>query len=213
MEIAESLYQRGYISYPRTETDSFKEGTDLQSLIHLQTSDGRWGNYAQTLLNSKFVYPRNGGHDDGAHPPIHPTKTSDGLSSQDDIKVHEFITRHFLASCSADGQRGPNTKARNYSASIDRFTLTRFVFFFFSLLLLAIGQQTSVIAVIASERFHSKGLMITERSFLEVYPYDRWAEHAMPTFQQNQRVIPYELNMRESKTEPPPLLSVREQFH
>ena len=30
MDIAEKLYQRGYLSYPRTETDKFKEGFDLQ---------------------------------------------------------------------------------------------------------------------------------------------------------------------------------------
>jgi len=32
MDIAEKLYQRGYLSYPRTETDKFKEGFDLQAL-------------------------------------------------------------------------------------------------------------------------------------------------------------------------------------
>ena len=104
MEIAESLYQRGYVSYPRTETDSFKEGTDLQNLIRLQVNDQSWGAFAQQLLDERFQYPRNGGHDDGAHPPIHPTKTPDGLSG-DDMRVYEFITRHFLACCSRDGQR------------------------------------------------------------------------------------------------------------
>jgi len=29
MKVAEDLYQRGFISYPRTETDSFNEGIDL----------------------------------------------------------------------------------------------------------------------------------------------------------------------------------------
>lgn len=47
MEIAESLYQRGYISYPRTETDKFKEGTDLRSLIEQQAGDNRWADFAQ----------------------------------------------------------------------------------------------------------------------------------------------------------------------
>lgn len=104
MEIAESLYQRGYISYPRTETDNFKEGTDLESLLRIQSSDAHWGAYAQELLDEKFLYPRNGGHDDGAHPPIHPTKPPDGLTTQEDVRVYEFITRHFLACCSRDGQ-------------------------------------------------------------------------------------------------------------
>jgi DNA topoisomerase-3 len=66
MEIAEKLYQRGYLSYPRTETDSFKEGTYLEGLIRLQTTNPQWGAYAQTLVDGgRFLYPRNGGHDDG----------------------------------------------------------------------------------------------------------------------------------------------------
>lgn len=51
MEIAESLYQRGYLSYPRTETDKFKEGTDLRSLIEMQTQDGRWAPFAHVCCH------------------------------------------------------------------------------------------------------------------------------------------------------------------
>lgn len=115
MELAESLYQRGFLSYPRTETDTFKEGTDLVGLIRLQTPDRQWGSYAQNLLDGAFLHPRDGGHDDGAHPPIHPTKPPDGLTG-DDLRVYEFVARHFLACCSKDGQDGeedgPHCEAR-----------------------------------------------------------------------------------------------------
>jgi hypothetical protein len=40
-----------------------------------------WGAYAQRLLNPEarlWRNPSNGGHDDKAHPPIHPTKFSEG---------------------------------------------------------------------------------------------------------------------------------------
>ena len=50
MEIAEQLYQEGYLSYPRTETDKFKEGFDLRGLIQAQTADGRWAAHANELL-------------------------------------------------------------------------------------------------------------------------------------------------------------------
>lgn len=47
-----------------------------------------WGSYAQRLLDpgaGLWRNPSNGGHDDKAHPPIHPTKFSAGESgwSQD----------------------------------------------------------------------------------------------------------------------------------
>ena len=41
MKAAESLYNRGLLSYPRTETDSFKSGTDLRSMIAAQCCDSQ----------------------------------------------------------------------------------------------------------------------------------------------------------------------------
>jgi len=46
-QVAESLYNQGFLSYPRTETDSFVAGTDLHGLIGIHTNDHNWGNYAQ----------------------------------------------------------------------------------------------------------------------------------------------------------------------
>ena len=218
MEIAEALYQKGFIrsarrqmmarrayeiefcthlplslslllshshalvvvvsfSYPRTETDSFKEGTDMQALIQLQTADPQWGGFASMLLTGGFQYPSDGGHDDGAHPPIHPTKPPLNLNPQEQM-VYEYIARHFLACCSRD----------------------------------AVGQQSIVTVVIgADERFTARGLAISERNFLDVYRYERWGENALPLFQLHQKYKPSRLWMRESRTEPPPLLSVSTQ--
>lgn len=47
MSIAEKLYQNGYISYPRTETDQFDRAFELRPLIEQQRNDPRWGDYAQ----------------------------------------------------------------------------------------------------------------------------------------------------------------------
>ena len=104
MAIAESLYQRGFLSYPRTETDSFKEGTDLRSLIQAQAADGRWGAYAQRLLDGEFLWPRPGGHNDNAHPPIHPVRAADGSVTGDEARLYELIARRFLACCSRDAE-------------------------------------------------------------------------------------------------------------
>ncbi len=71
----------------------------------------------------------------------------------------------------------------------------------------AIGQQSIVTATIANERFTARGLTITQRNYLDVYKYDKWGEHSLPVFQKGQRYAPSLLAMRESKTEPPPLLS------
>lgn len=70
-----------------------------------QQGHPEWGIYAQRLLDPEaglWRNPRGGGHDDKAHPPIHPTKFSAGESgwSQnhrvrlDFLPLIYFITLH-----------------------------------------------------------------------------------------------------------------------
>ena len=104
MSIAESLYRRGFISYPRTETDRFPSGFNFKELIDGQgASNSPWAAYARELSGGKFRMPRNGTHDDKAHPAIHPTKPAPpGTLGGKEASVYEFITRRFLACCSDD---------------------------------------------------------------------------------------------------------------
>jgi DNA topoisomerase III len=105
MKIAEDLYTKGWISYPRTETDQFDRGMNLEGLVQKQTQDGRWGTYAQGLLDGGFRTPRSGSHNDKAHPPIHPVNYVVGSQLSDDQKrVYEFVVRRFLACCSEDAK-------------------------------------------------------------------------------------------------------------
>jgi DNA topoisomerase-3 len=46
LQIAEKLYQDGFLSYPRTETDQFDPKFDLMGLIGKQTVDPEWGEFA-----------------------------------------------------------------------------------------------------------------------------------------------------------------------
>jgi DNA topoisomerase III len=48
MDVAEKLYQKGFISYPRTETDQFAKEIDLKALVQKQAAGGaEWAAYAQ----------------------------------------------------------------------------------------------------------------------------------------------------------------------
>lgn len=47
IKIAEDLYNKGFISYPRTETDEFDQQFNLRELIERQAEDTQWGQYAQ----------------------------------------------------------------------------------------------------------------------------------------------------------------------
>lgn len=103
MKIAEKLYTQGFISYPRTETNMFPQNLNLTRLVEQQTQDQEWGNFAQRILESGGPTPRNGNKSDQAHPPIHPTKYTNGLQGNEK-RLYEFIVRHFLACCSKDAQ-------------------------------------------------------------------------------------------------------------
>ncbi|KAF9449670.1 prokaryotic type I DNA topoisomerase [Macrolepiota fuliginosa MF-IS2] len=103
LDIAEKLYQQGFLSYPRTETDQFDPQFDFTTLIHKQTADISWGPFAQSLEQGGFNVPRKGKHNDKAHPPIHPTAHAGGLTG-DEKRVYEYITRRFLACCSKDAE-------------------------------------------------------------------------------------------------------------
>ena len=110
MNLAEKLYNRGFISYPRTETDIFEfNGEQLRTLVQKQKADNVFGEYASDLLDSGgFRIPRKGKNNDKAHPPIHPTSSGEGLSGQERA-VFEFVSRRFLACCSEDA-KGMETK-------------------------------------------------------------------------------------------------------
>lgn len=106
MQVAEALYNKGWISYPRTETDQFDRAMDLRAVIQKQTQGPAWGQYAQNLLNGGYSQPRNGRNNDKAHPPIHPVNfvMPASLASDEERRVHEFVVRHFLACCSEDAK-------------------------------------------------------------------------------------------------------------
>ncbi|RZC07712.1 DNA topoisomerase 3-alpha [Glycine soja] len=176
--VAEELYQAGFISYPRTETDSFSPGTDLHTIVQEQQGHPEWGIYAQRLMDPEaglWRNPRGGGHDDKAHPPIYPTKFSTGESgwSQDHRKLYELVVRHFLACVSKP----------------------------------ALGAETTVEINIAGELFSACGRVILEKNYLDVYRYESWGGSMIPTYTNGQQFNPTKLTLESGVTRPPPLLS------
>ncbi|TBU45786.1 DNA topoisomerase [Dichomitus squalens] len=172
LDIAEHLYQQGFLSYPRTETDVYDPQFDFMSLIQKQTADPAWGGFASGLREGGFTPPRRGKNDDHAHPPIHPTAHAGNLVG-DEKRVYEYIARRFLASCSKD----------------------------------ALGWQTTVDVKYGEEEFYATGLTIRERNYLEVFPYDKWADKELPQFQEGEAFVPTECRLDEGQTSKPKLLT------
>ena len=51
------------------------------------------------------------------------------------------------------------------------------------------------------------GLVITQRNYLEVYPYDKWSSSAVPDFQVGEEFVPTVCEMRDGNTTKPNLLT------
>lgn len=105
MEIAEKLYNNGYISYPRTETDSFPRDFDFTGIVKKLQADPAVGEYSSHLAP---IAPRIGKNSDQAHSPIYPLKAGIGLESEE-RKVYEFIARRFLG-CISKNAKGIETE-------------------------------------------------------------------------------------------------------
>ncbi|CAD6999334.1 unnamed protein product [Ceratitis capitata] len=120
MTIAEKLYSKGIISYPRTETNQFSKDIDLHSIIERFLPHPDWGSFTQRILEWG-PNPRNGNKSDQAHPPIHPIKLVTDLQGND-ARVYELICRHFLACVSKDAV-GSETVV-NIDIAGEKFTAT-----------------------------------------------------------------------------------------
>ena len=51
------------------------------------------------------------------------------------------------------------------------------------------------------------GLTVTERNYLEVFPYDKWSDKELPRFEQGERFMPSVCELKEGQTTRPSLLT------
>jgi DNA topoisomerase III len=72
------------------------------------------------------------------------------------------------------------------------------------------GFETTVTIEIAGELFSDSGLMVVERNFLDIYPYQKWSDKTLPVFAENERFMPTAINLHHGMTEPPQLLTEAE---
>ena len=51
------------------------------------------------------------------------------------------------------------------------------------------------------------GLTVTERNYLEVFPYDKWSDKELPRFEQGETFTPSVCELKEGQTSRPSLLT------
>jgi DNA topoisomerase-1 len=96
MQIAESLYMDGYISYPRTDNTVYPPTINLKRLVEMFLNS-EFKDYAEFVLRHG-IEPSKGKKETKDHPPIHPTAVAsrDELN-KDEWLVYELVVKRFLA--------------------------------------------------------------------------------------------------------------------
>jgi len=189
MSIAEKLYNMGYISYPRTETQIYSQNENLNKIVEElcinndlnEDSEYSWIEYGKNLLKSgKKLIAREGKLNDNSHPPISPVKYAKKSDlTFEEYKIYNLLVLHFLASISDDAN----------------------------------GEETEVKIEIDKEVLTTKGFNIIKKGYLNIYPYEEWNEKFIPHFEKGEVIIYNEnskFEVNEGKTKPPPQMTEAE---
>jgi DNA topoisomerase I len=101
MDVAESLYSRGFISYPRVDNTVYPESMDLRETLSAMRSSDVVGPLAAELLQKKTLTATRGKKFSTDHPPIYPTSSaSQSQLNPLEWKVYELVARRFMATLS-----------------------------------------------------------------------------------------------------------------
>lgn len=96
LDVAQSLYEAGLISYPRSSSQQLSERLGLSGIIAQLAKNPRYA-FAAELLGANLTQPHNGKKTDAAHPAIHPTGAAPGALGEAQQRVYDLIVKRFLA--------------------------------------------------------------------------------------------------------------------
>ncbi|MFH1255784.1 MAG: DNA topoisomerase, partial [Candidatus Diapherotrites archaeon] len=104
MNTAESLYQMGLTSYPRTDNTVYPINLNLQEILSELLNSPELSKDVQKVLALGKIEPSHG-KETKDHPPIHPVSVpKKGQLNPKQWKVYELIARRFLATLSEDAE-------------------------------------------------------------------------------------------------------------
>ncbi|MEM3190706.1 MAG: DNA topoisomerase I [Candidatus Parvarchaeota archaeon] len=95
MRIVQGLYMKGYVSYPRTDNQSYPPTLNLKEILNELGKDRRYKQFTDKVLSAE-LHPTSG-KTAKDHPPIHPVKLPDEKLTPQEFKIFDLISRRFLA--------------------------------------------------------------------------------------------------------------------
>ncbi len=98
MNVAESLYTEGFISYPRTDNTVYPKSLPIKRILQDLVMNSDLSKEAESILSQGSIRPTRGKKETTDHPPIHPVsgaKKSKLVGER--WAIYELVTRRFLA--------------------------------------------------------------------------------------------------------------------
>jgi DNA topoisomerase-1 len=111
MNIAESLYQQGFISYPRSSSQKLPPSINYEKILKALASLPQYKEFAERLLKKEKLMPVEGKKDDPAHPALYATQEVPNLQklTPQQRKIYDLIARRTLAVFADEAIRETNT--------------------------------------------------------------------------------------------------------
>ncbi len=114
MSVAEDLYTRGFISYPRTDNTVYPKSLNLRSILEIFEGLDAYRDFAREILSGKKLHPTRGKKEATDHPPIHPTNCpKENELGGEGKKIFDLVVRRFFATL------GENCIVKNGTVNID----------------------------------------------------------------------------------------------
>lgn len=95
--LAQSLYEKALISYPRTSSQKLPARLGLREILVGLSRQKKYEEIASKLASLESLRPNEGEKDDPAHPAIHPTGERPKSLADDQAKIYDLVVRRFLA--------------------------------------------------------------------------------------------------------------------
>ena len=98
LNIAQQLYLKALVSYPRTDSQKLPPAIDYKAILKNLSNAEIHSKLAQELLVQKILRPNEGKKEDPAHPAIHPTGNLPKRTLEaSEKRIWDLVVRRFMA--------------------------------------------------------------------------------------------------------------------
>ncbi|MFP4117075.1 MAG: DNA topoisomerase I [Candidatus Aenigmatarchaeota archaeon] len=97
LDVAQSLYESGLISYPRTSSQKLPPKIGYQKILKKLKNQDKYKDPASKVLGKDKIFPKQGKKEDKAHPAIYPTGSKPDNLSEDEKKLYDLVVKRYFA--------------------------------------------------------------------------------------------------------------------